>query len=186
MLCAVARGVPVVTPAWIQQCEQSGRVVDSDAFIVSDEEQEAKFHFRLRESLLAARERPLFHGCRVHVTAGVKPEPVHMRDIVECGGATWLPKVPRTAQAGLLVVSCPEDSVRLRDCRGVDVVSAELILTGVLRQRLDVDAHRLSISRGDEADSSDIDGGRDVEQRARKRASVPAARGAQVASKRRR
>ncbi|CAN0388082.1 unnamed protein product [Lampetra fluviatilis] len=186
MLCAVARGVPVVTPAWIQQCEQSGRVVDTDAFIVSDEEQEAKFHFRLRESLLAARERPLFHGCRVHVTAGVKPEPVHMRDIVECGGATWLPKVPRTAQAGVLVVSCPEDSVRLRDCRGVDVVSAELILTGVLRQRLDVDAHRLSTSRGDEADSSDIDGGGDVEQRGRKRASVPAARGAQVSSKRRR
>lgn len=33
-------------------------------------------------------------GYKIHVTKSVKPEPVHMKDIFSCGGATFLPKMP--------------------------------------------------------------------------------------------
>lgn len=33
-------------------------------------------------------------GYEVHVTRSVKPEPVHMKDIISSSGATFLPKMP--------------------------------------------------------------------------------------------
>lgn len=33
-------------------------------------------------------------GYKIHVTKSVKPEPVHMKDIFSCSGATFLPKMP--------------------------------------------------------------------------------------------
>lgn len=36
----------------------------------------------------------LSQGYEIHVTKSVKPEPVHMKDILACSGATFLPKMP--------------------------------------------------------------------------------------------
>lgn len=33
-------------------------------------------------------------GYKIHVTKSVKPEPVHMKDILKCSGGTFLPKMP--------------------------------------------------------------------------------------------
>lgn len=33
-------------------------------------------------------------GYEIHVTKSVKPEPVHMKDIIACSGAKFLPKMP--------------------------------------------------------------------------------------------
>lgn len=36
----------------------------------------------------------LSQGYAIHVTKSVKPEPVHMKDIITCSGASFLPKMP--------------------------------------------------------------------------------------------
>ncbi|KAF1532334.1 Mediator of DNA damage checkpoint protein 1, partial [Eudyptes sclateri] len=95
-LCAVARGVPVVTPEWLHESARSGRVLVPGPFLVRDSQQERHFGFSLAEALRRARRHPLLQGYEVHVTPNVRPEPEHMRDIVTCSGGTFLPTMPRT------------------------------------------------------------------------------------------
>lgn len=115
-------------------------------------------------------------GYQVHVTKSVKPEPVHMKDILACSGAVFLPKMPtspkvartppapthaeQTAfwdfdylprpQARTVVISCEEDWHLCAPAlsASVPVVTAEFVLTGILQQKLDVQAHALSPPAG--------------------------------------
>uniref|UniRef100_A0A8C3PJ24 BRCT domain-containing protein n=1 Tax=Calidris pygmaea TaxID=425635 RepID=A0A8C3PJ24_9CHAR len=95
-LCAVARGVPIVTPEWLQKSARSGRVLTPGPFLVRDNQQESHFGFSLAQALRRARRHPLLQGYEVHVTPSVRPEPEHMRDIVTCSGGTFLPTMPHT------------------------------------------------------------------------------------------
>uniref|UniRef100_A0A3B3WLW6 Mediator of DNA damage checkpoint protein 1 n=1 Tax=Poecilia mexicana TaxID=48701 RepID=A0A3B3WLW6_9TELE len=143
-LCAVAKGVPVVTTL----CGKAGSFLSPLAFVVNDPEQEKKFSFSLQESLRTASSQPLLQGYEIHVTKSVKPEPVHMKDIITCSGATFLTKMPAAHKPRTVVISCEED---LRLCgpavsASLPVVTAEFILTGILQQRVDLQTHALSPS----------------------------------------
>ncbi|KAM6228662.1 LOW QUALITY PROTEIN: uncharacterized protein M6G45_016278 [Spheniscus humboldti] len=136
-LCAVARGVPVVTPEWLHESARSGRVLVPGPFLVRDSQQERHFGFSLAEALRRARRHPLLQGYEVHVTPNVRPEPEHMRDIVTCSG-TFLPTMPRTYGPRRLVISCEADAGCWAPALGarLPLTSPELLLTGLLRQRL--------------------------------------------------
>ncbi|XP_026723349.1 mediator of DNA damage checkpoint protein 1 [Athene cunicularia] len=95
-LCAVARGVPIVTPEWLHKSTSSGRVLGTGPFLVRDRQQEQHFGFSLAQALRCARRHPLLQGYEVHVTPSVRPEPEQMRDIVTCSGGTFLPTMPDT------------------------------------------------------------------------------------------
>ncbi|PWA23836.1 hypothetical protein CCH79_00010958, partial [Gambusia affinis] len=58
-LCAVAKGVPVVTTQWLEESGKAGRFLSPLDFIVKDPEQEKKFSFSLQESLRTASSQPL-------------------------------------------------------------------------------------------------------------------------------
>ncbi|XP_043939229.1 mediator of DNA damage checkpoint protein 1 [Protopterus annectens] len=144
-LCAVAKGIPIVTLDWLKKSEKSKRFLSCDDFLVNDVEQEKHFDFSLSEALLKAKKRSLLQGYEIHITPGVKPEPVHMKEIIQCSGGTFLPKMPRAYKDKVLVVSCPED---LSKCKvamdaSIPVVGAEFILTGILQQSIDVEKYRL-------------------------------------------
>ncbi|NXA00761.1 MDC1 protein, partial [Nesospiza acunhae] len=94
-LCALGRGVPIVTPQWLLESCHSGRPLSPGPFLPRDPPCERRFGFRLRPALARARERPLLQGYQVHVTASVQPCPEDMRDIVTCCGGTFLPQLPR-------------------------------------------------------------------------------------------
>ncbi|NXR81795.1 MDC1 protein, partial [Pycnonotus jocosus] len=94
-LCALGRGVPIVTPQWLLQSSHSGRPLSPDPFLPRDPSCERRFGFWLRPALAQARARPLLQGYQVHVTPSVQPCPEDMRDIVTCCGGTFLPQLPR-------------------------------------------------------------------------------------------
>ncbi|KAJ7317292.1 hypothetical protein JRQ81_003454 [Phrynocephalus forsythii] len=145
-LCALARGVPIVTPDWLEKSRQNSFFLMPTSFLVRDPEQERNFGFSLTASLQRAqKEGGLFQGYEIHVTPNVKPEPEHMRDIVRCSGGTFLPRMPRAFKGQRVVVSCPEDLPRCKPAQdaGIPVADSEFILTGLLQQRLDLEAHRL-------------------------------------------
>ncbi|XP_068521160.1 mediator of DNA damage checkpoint protein 1-like [Anas acuta] len=137
-LCAVARGVPIVTPKWLHESARSGRVLAPGSFLVRDSQQERHFGFSLSQALSRARRHPLLQGYEVHVTPSVRPEPEQMRDIVTCSGGTFLPTMPCTYGPRRLVISCGEDSGCWAPALSarLPLASAELLLTGLLRQRL--------------------------------------------------
>ncbi|KAM9852080.1 mediator of DNA damage checkpoint protein 1 [Aulostomus maculatus] len=144
-LCAVAKGVPVVTPHWLEKSGKAGSFLPPNAFLVNDPEQESKFNFSLEESLKVASSQPLLQGYEIHITKSVKPEPVHMKDIISCSGATFLPKMPSSPKPQTVVISCEEDWPLC--CPAVSaslpVVSAEFLLSGILQQKLDFQTHKL-------------------------------------------
>ncbi|KAI4789011.1 hypothetical protein KUCAC02_035489 [Chaenocephalus aceratus] len=145
-LCAVAKGVPIVTTHWLEKSCKAGSFLSPNAFAVQDPEQENRFSFCLQESLRIASSQPLLQGYHIHVTESVQPEPVQMKDIIFCSGATLLPKMPSSPKPQTFVISCEED---LSLCgpalsASLPVFTAEFLLTGILQQRLDHQTHRLS------------------------------------------
>ncbi|CAL8289765.1 unnamed protein product [Merluccius merluccius] len=144
-LCAMARGIPVVTTRWLEKSGKAGSFLSPSAFIVKDAEQEKKFNFCLQESIRIASNQPLLQGYEIHITKSVKPEPTHMKDIVSCCGASFLAKMPSSHKDQTVVVSCEEDWPLCGPAvaASLPVVSAEFILTGILQQKADVEAHAL-------------------------------------------
>ncbi|XP_067457196.1 mediator of DNA damage checkpoint protein 1 isoform X2 [Thunnus thynnus] len=145
-LCAVAKGVPIVTTHWLEKSGKAGSFLSPNAFVVNDPEQEKKFNFCLQESLRVASSQPLLQGYEIHVTKSVKPEPVQMKDIISCSGATFLPKMPSSHKPHTVVISCEEDWSLCGPAvsASLPVVTAEFILTGILQQMLDFQTHKLS------------------------------------------
>ncbi|XP_048117206.1 mediator of DNA damage checkpoint protein 1 [Alosa alosa] len=148
-MCAVARGVPIVTPDWLKKCGRAGSFLPADEFLVKDAEQERKFNFRLQESLSVASSQPLLQGYEIHVTRSVKPEPAQMKDIIVSCGARYLPKMPSVNKPQTVVVSCAEDAALCSSAvaASIPVVSSEFLLTGILQQQADVLAHALTIAQ---------------------------------------
>ncbi|XP_044275547.1 mediator of DNA damage checkpoint protein 1 isoform X2 [Varanus komodoensis] len=145
-LCALARGIPIVTLDWLEKSKRKSSFLAPDSFFVCDPEQEKNFQFSLTTSLQKAQEEGgLLQGYEIHVTPNVKPEPEHMRDIVRCSGGTFLPRMPRAYKDKRVVISCAEDLPRCKPAQDarVPVADSELILTGILQQKIDLDAHRL-------------------------------------------
>ncbi|XP_059727511.1 mediator of DNA damage checkpoint protein 1 [Haemorhous mexicanus] len=58
-LCALGRGVPIVTPQWLLESSHSGRPLSPGPFLPRDPPCERRFGFRLRPALAQAREQPL-------------------------------------------------------------------------------------------------------------------------------
>ncbi|XP_044064778.1 mediator of DNA damage checkpoint protein 1 isoform X2 [Siniperca chuatsi] len=145
-LCAVAKGVPIVTTHWLEKSGKAGSFLSPNDFIVKDPEQEKKFIFCLQESLRIAGSQPLLQGYEIHVTKSVKPEPVQMKDIITCSGATFLPKMPTSHKPQTVVISCEEDWPLCGPAlsASIPVVTAEFILTGTLQQKLNFQTHSLS------------------------------------------
>ncbi|XP_047667701.1 mediator of DNA damage checkpoint protein 1 [Tachysurus fulvidraco] len=146
-LCAVARGVSIVTPDWLIKSAKAGSFLSPNGFLVKDAEQEKKFNFSLQDALGVASSQPLLQGYEIHVTPSVKPEPAQMKEIITCCGARFLPKMPSAHKAQtVVVVSCEEDRALCERARSLSfpVVSAEFLLTGILQQKVDLQTHRLS------------------------------------------
>ncbi|KAG7277921.1 hypothetical protein CRUP_004700 [Coryphaenoides rupestris] len=145
-LCAVARGIPVVTTQWLEKSGKARSFLSPSEFIVKDAETEKRFNFSLQESISIASNQPLLQGYQIHVTKSVKPEPIHMKEIISCCGASFLAKMPSSYKVEqTVVVSCEEDWSRCGPAVSacLPVVSAEFILTGILQQKADTEAHAL-------------------------------------------
>lgn len=51
LLCAVARGIPIVTPDWLIASQKKKRFVDTESYILHDPVGEKRYNFKLRSSL---------------------------------------------------------------------------------------------------------------------------------------
>lgn len=145
-LCALGRGIPILSLEWLHQSRRAGRFLPPDDYVVTDPEQEKNFGFSLRDALSRARERRLLEGYEIHVTPGVQPPPAQMGEIISCCGGTVLASMPRSYKPQRVVVTCSEDAPRCSiPCRvGLPVLSPEFLLTGVLKQEAKPEAFVLS------------------------------------------
>ncbi|XP_037094889.1 mediator of DNA damage checkpoint protein 1-like [Pollicipes pollicipes] len=130
-MACFARGIPIVSPAWLTKSKQAKFFLDPWEFLVRDGPAEKKFGFHLDLNLRKASRsaHPLLRGWSFYVTPHVVPPPDQLREIVECAGGVFLAGPPRSAADRLLVVSCVADTASWTAARRLHlpVVSAELL-----------------------------------------------------------
>ena len=68
-------------------------------------------------------------------------------EIVLCAGGQYLDKMPTINDEGTFIISCSEDKSTLTKAlkAGVAIQDKEVILTGLLRQKLELDKYKLSL-----------------------------------------
>ncbi|XP_074641131.1 uncharacterized protein LOC141898885 [Tubulanus polymorphus] len=143
-LCCLSRGIPIISTAWLEKCKLTGKFIDCTSFLIKDVENEKKYKFDLKHSISVAANCTLLDGYQIHVTKSVKPDPATMKEIIESAGGKRT-TMPRKAAEKTVVISC-EENIKL--CKAavnadIPVVSAEFILTGILRQQVDVESYPL-------------------------------------------
>ncbi|XP_055427007.1 mediator of DNA damage checkpoint protein 1 isoform X2 [Bubalus kerabau] len=145
-LCALGRGIPILSLAWLHESRKAGCFLPPDEYLVTDPEQEKNFGFSLREALSQARERRLLEGYEIHVTPGVQPPPPQMGEIINCCGGAILPSMPRSYKPQRVVITCSQDFPRcaIPSRVGLPVLSPEFLLTGVLKQEVKPEAFAFS------------------------------------------
>lgn len=145
-LCALGRGIPILSLDWLYQSYKAGRFLPPDDYLVMDPEHEKNFGFSLKESLSRAQERKLLEGYEIHVTPGVQPPPAEMGEIISCCGGTLLTSMPRAYKPQRVVITCSQDfhrcSIPFRV--GLPILSPEFLLTGVLKQEANPEAFSFS------------------------------------------
>ena len=154
-LSMIARGVPIVSPAWLSESKKLFRWMEPWDFILNDTENEKKWGFKLSDTLKKAQagglfegncdpevvlsnSSALFTGLRIHVTDSVQPSPKMCKDIIECSGGVFVEDLPGTVSSDLYIVSCDEDRHLTESLAraGVPVMNKEWLLSGLLKYKL--------------------------------------------------
>ncbi|OVA04322.1 BRCT domain [Macleaya cordata] len=151
MLEAIALGKPVVTHLWLESCGQASCFIDERNYILRDSKKEKEIGFSMPVSLSRACQSPLLEGQRVFVTPNVKPGKEVVASLVKAVNGQAVERIGRSVMnddkvlEDLLVLSCEEDyeiCMPLLE-KGVAVYSSELLLNGIVIQKLEYERHRL-------------------------------------------
>ncbi|XP_047158124.1 uncharacterized protein LOC124828787 isoform X1 [Vigna umbellata] len=150
MLEAIAFGKLVVTHLWIESCGQANCFIDERNHILRDAKKEKELGFSLPVSLARAVQHPLLKGRRVLITPNTKPSKEMISNLARAVHGQVVEKVMsvlkgHTVPDDLLILSCEEDyafSVPFLE-KGAMVYSSELLLNGIVTQKLEYQRHRL-------------------------------------------
>ncbi|KAJ8766438.1 hypothetical protein K2173_022497 [Erythroxylum novogranatense] len=151
MLEAIALGKPIVTHQWLENVGHANYLIDEKKYILRDTKKEKEFGFSLPLSLAHARQHPLLQGKRVLITRNAKPSKEIVSSLVKAVQGQAVERVGRssmkddTVPDDLLVLSCEED---YEECvpfleKGAIVYSSELLLSGIVTQKLEYERHRI-------------------------------------------
>ncbi|XP_076892271.1 uncharacterized protein LOC143543957 [Bidens hawaiensis] len=150
MLEAMAFGKPVVTPSWLESCEQAACIIDEKIYILRDTKKEKEIGFNMPVSLSRARSHPLLKDQRVLVTSSVEPDREMIKNLVKASQGKVMEGVKQARMEykisdDLLILSCEKDyevCVPFLD-KGAKVYSSELLLNGIIIQKLDYARHQI-------------------------------------------
>eukprot|EP00049_Salpingoeca_infusionum_P026095 m.23681 g.23681 ORF g.23681 m.23681 type:complete len:160 (+) comp8524_c0_seq3:3466-3945(+) len=133
-LRALCLGKPIVGDAWIRASAKAGHFEDPDSHILKDGKNEKKYGFALQQSIMEARAAPslLLTGQSFFVS---KKIPALIKDIIKSAGGT----VSTRANADTFVLCDKSEKRKYPD----KVYSTELVLTGILQQKFEPEAHEL-------------------------------------------
>ncbi|CDP03558.1 unnamed protein product [Coffea canephora] len=151
MLEAIAFGKPVVTHLWLESCGQANSFIDEKSYILRDTKKENEIGFSMPASLACARENPLLQGRRVFITPHVKPSIELIQSLVKAVHGKVIKGIGRAARGEnfiskeLLVLTSKEDYVTCLPLleKGAAVYDSELLLNGIVIQKLEFERHQL-------------------------------------------
>ncbi|XP_020254769.1 uncharacterized protein LOC109831770 isoform X2 [Asparagus officinalis] len=151
MLEAMAMGKLVVTHMWLESCGQASCFTDEKKYILRDVKKEIEIGFSMPVSLARAFQNPLLQGRRVYITPNIQPRREVMSKLVKAAHGQPIERIGRSMMKDdkipddLLVLSCEED---YSTCipfleKGAEIFRSELLLNGIVIQKLEFQRHRL-------------------------------------------
>ncbi|XP_055962232.1 uncharacterized protein LOC126688307 isoform X2 [Mercurialis annua] len=146
MLEAIALGKPVVTHLWLESCGQASCLIDEKNFILRDAKKEKKLGFSMAASLARATHHSLLKGMSVLITPNVKPDEGMIASLVKAVHGQVMENCQMSGQKipdDLLILSCEEDYALCVPYIDNAVYSSELLLNGIVIQKLEYERHRL-------------------------------------------
>uniref|UniRef100_A0A8I6XUF6 BRCT domain-containing protein n=2 Tax=Hordeum vulgare subsp. vulgare TaxID=112509 RepID=A0A8I6XUF6_HORVV len=150
MLEAMAMGIPVVTPSWLECCGEARCFIDEKKYIMRDTKKEKELRFSMSVSLSQACKKPLLEGRRVLITRNAKPSKELLTCLVVAAGGKLLQRVTVSMMKnknfeGGFVISCEQDcNICLPFIKnGLGVFDSELLLNGIVIQKLEFERYRL-------------------------------------------
>ncbi|KAF3971967.1 hypothetical protein CMV_004484 [Castanea mollissima] len=151
MLEAIALGKPVVTHLWLESCGQASCFIDEKNYILRDTKKEKEIGFSMPVSLTRASQHPLLKGRRVVITPSIKPDKEMITSLVKAvhgqpvERSQVFPAKDEKILDDLLILSCEEDHAICRPFlqKGAAVYSSELLLNGIVIQKLEYERHKL-------------------------------------------
>ncbi|KAF5462560.1 hypothetical protein F2P56_018554 [Juglans regia] len=150
MLEAIALGKPVVTHLWLENCGQASCLIDEKNFILRDYKKEKEIGFSMPVSLARASQHPLLkQGQRVLITPSIKPDREMITGLVKAVHGQLVERSQISAGEGerflkdLLILACEEDHVFCRPFLMRAVYCSELLLNGIVIQKLEYERHEL-------------------------------------------
>ncbi|XP_051152863.1 uncharacterized protein LOC127266606 [Andrographis paniculata] len=155
MLEAIACGKPVVTHLWLESCGQANCLIDEKNYILRDAKKEKEFGFCLPVSLSRASQHPLLQGQKVFITPNTKPGKETLVNLVKAVAGLPIERLGRsvlnseTPPDNLLILTCEEDydhCVPFLE-KGGAVYSSELLLNGIVKQKLEFERHLLFLDQ---------------------------------------
>ncbi|XP_048547322.1 mediator of DNA damage checkpoint protein 1-like [Triticum urartu] len=151
MLEAMAMGIPVVTPSWLECCGEARCFIDEKKYIMRDTKKEKELRFSMPVSLSQACKKPLLEGRRVLITRNAKPSKELLKCLVVAAGGKLLERITVSMMKnknleGAFVISCEQDgNICLPFIKnGLGVFDSELLLNGIVVQKLEFERYRLS------------------------------------------
>ncbi|PSR94784.1 PAX-interacting protein [Actinidia chinensis var. chinensis] len=151
MLEAIALGKPVVTHLWIDSCGQASCYIDEKNCILRDAKKEKEIGFSMPVSLAQARQNPLLKGRRVFVTPNVKPGKELIESLVKAAHGQAVDRIQEAVMKNkiflgdVLIISSEQDYALCTPFldKGAAVYSSELLLNGIIIQKLEFERHQL-------------------------------------------
>eukprot|EP00262_Sarcandra_glabra_P012248 TRINITY_DN3115_c1_g1_i1.p1 TRINITY_DN3115_c1_g1~~TRINITY_DN3115_c1_g1_i1.p1 ORF type:complete len:165 (-),score=28.03 TRINITY_DN3115_c1_g1_i1:5-448(-) len=120
-----------------------------------DPKKEKEIGFSMPVSLARSCQNPLLQGKKVFITPNIKPDREMIASLVKAVHGEAVERIGRSAMKDdkipddLLVISCDEDykiCVPLLE-KEAGIYSPELILNGIVIQKLEYERHRLFVDR---------------------------------------
>jgi mediator of DNA damage checkpoint protein 1 len=124
--------------------------IDESEFVLCDQESEKQYEMNLKETLRLTQDKsrtPLLDDVLVYATASVRPPPEHLKEILESAGGKVLFVPPKKYNKNEKVYIIGDEN-DVKECEslsrlGYKIYSKELILTGILKQELDLEGCRI-------------------------------------------
>lgn len=118
LLCCLPVVKFILSPRWIHESVQQGKLLDEQPYVLKDTELEHKMEIEIPKLLLLPARDQLFKGRTFYITPSVVPSRSVLRDIVESSGGKVViqPKSIKSIseliqkdENAYNVISCPDD-----------------------------------------------------------------------------
>lgn len=141
---------------WIIESHENNQILEEKGFIIEDKDGQETYCFDMDRSIRRRdrRTRLLFEDYIIFLTPNVVPSASSVKEMIESAGGTVMTRKRPTftqikqiklKKQNFVVVSCKDDYDLFQPLisKGIDILTPEFVICGILRQEIDHETHRL-------------------------------------------